>query len=80
MKKSDYYILKTSSPRVCENDSDDSSSSLLDLDNNEFNFTSLKVRSPQDQHTTNFSMNIPIKGKSPYLVGGSGSQSPSDYP
>ena len=43
MRKSDYYILKTSSPH--ELDSSETSSSLLELDNNEFNFSSInKVR------------------------------------
>ena len=42
MRKSDYYILKTNHQ---EHDSGDTSSSLLDLDNNEFNFSSInKVR------------------------------------
>lgn len=43
MRKSDYYILKTSSPH--DHDSGETSSSLLELDNNEFNFSSInKVR------------------------------------
>ena len=52
MRKSDYYILKTSSPMEHDSGGDgETSSSLLDLDNNEFNFTSIKVQSPRDINT-----------------------------
>ena len=55
MRKSDYYILKTSSPDTRENDSSESSNSLLDLDNNEFNFMSHVVPTP-----ANKTLDIPV--------------------
>ena len=51
MRKSDYYILKTSSP-MDQDSGGDTSSSLLDLENNEFNFTSLKVQSNNAPNNT----------------------------
>ena len=65
--------MKTSTPDVNETDaSEEDSSSLLDLDNNEFNFTSYVVqRSPQteniltqDKITTRL-----VNASSPYMLG-----------
>ena len=72
MRKSDYYIMKVSIPDIQESEASEESSSLLDLDNNEFNFTKCVISSSPETNTIlkheKLSTRL-VNASSPYMVG-----------